>query len=70
MDLGDVESAKANGDKIFTHDNGALVIIDKLSYLFVIGSKVDYHESLLASGFQLVNPNIKRSCSCGSSFSV
>ena len=69
MDLGDIESAKANGDKIFTH-NGALVIIDKLSYLFVIGSKVDYHESLLASGFQLVNPNIKRSCSCGSSFSV
>ena len=43
---------------------------EKLSYLFVIGSKVDYHESLLASGFQLVNPNIKRSCSCGSSFSV
>lgn len=69
MDLGDVESAKENGDKIFTH-NGAIVIIDKLSYLFVIGSKVDYHESLLASGFQLVNPNIKKSCSCGSSFSV
>ena len=70
MDLGDIESAKSNGDKIFMHENGAIVIIDKLSYLFVIGSKVDYHESLLASGFQLVNPNIKRSCSCGSSFSV
>ena len=38
----------------FTHDNGALVIIDKLSYLFVIGS-VDYHESCLHQGFQLVN---------------
>tara|TARA_E500000178_G_C16781119_1_gene643631 strand:- start:149 stop:565 length:417 start_codon:yes stop_codon:yes gene_type:complete len=69
MDLGDVTSAKENGDKIFVH-NDAIVIIDKLSYLFVIGSMVDYHESLLASGFQLVNPNIKRSCSCGSSFSV
>ena len=69
MDLGDVESANKNGDKIFVH-NGAIVIVDKLSYMFVIGSMVDYHESLLASGFQLVNPNIKRSCSCGSSFSV
>ncbi|RAP29305.1 iron-sulfur cluster assembly accessory protein [Candidatus Marinamargulisbacteria bacterium SCGC AG-414-C22] len=69
MDLGDVTSAKANGDKIFVHHD-AIVIVDKLSYMFVIGSMVDYHESLLASGFQLVNPNIKRSCSCGSSFSV
>ena len=69
MDLGSVEEAEKNGDKIFQKD-GAIVIIDKLSYLFVIGSRVDYHESLLASGFQLVNPNIKRSCSCGSSFSI
>lgn len=69
MDLGSVGEAKANGDKIFTH-NGAHVIIEKLSYMFVIGSMVDYQETLLASGFQLVNPNIKRSCSCGSSFAV
>ena len=69
MDLGSVSEAKANGDKIFTH-NGAHVIIEKLSYMFVIGSMVDYQETLLASGFQLVNPNIKRSCSCGSSFAV
>tara|TARA_B100001989_G_C24365101_1_gene376507 strand:+ start:106 stop:522 length:417 start_codon:yes stop_codon:yes gene_type:complete len=69
MDLGSVSEAKKNGDKIFTH-NGAHVIIEKLSYMFVIGSMVDYQETLLASGFQLVNPNIKRSCSCGSSFAV
>ena len=69
MDLGSVSEAKANGDKIFTH-NGAHVIVEKLSYMFVIGSMVDYQETLLASGFQLVNPNIKRSCSCGSSFAV
>ena len=47
MDFGDVTSAKENGDKIFVH-NDAIVIIDKLSYLFVIGSGY-YHESLLAS---------------------
>ena len=69
MDLASIEDAKQNNDKIFTHE-GATVIVEKLSYMFVIGSMVDYQETLLASGFQLVNPNIKRSCSCGSSFSV
>ena len=69
MELGDLKTAKENGDKIFTH-NGAMIIVEKLSYLFVIGSKVDYQQTLLASGFQLVNPNIKRSCSCGSSFAI
>ena len=69
MELGDKLTAINNKDKIFEKD-GAIVIVDKLSYLFVIGSRVDYHQSLLASGFQLINPNIKRSCSCGSSFSI
>ena len=69
MELGSVAEAKEKGDKIFVK-HGATVIVEKLSYLFVVGSQVDYHESLLASGFQLVNPNIKRSCSCGSSFAV
>ena len=69
MELGTIADAQKNGDKIFKK-NGATVIVDKLSYLFVIGSRVDYEQTLLASGFQLVNPNIKKSCSCGSSFSV
>ena len=69
MALGSISEAKEKGDKIF-QKNGATVIVDKLSYLFVIGSQVDYEQTLLASGFQLKNPNIKRSCSCGSSFSV
>ena len=69
MELGDKSTAINNKDKIFEKD-GAIVIVDKLSYLFVIGSRVDYHQTLLASGFQLINPNIKRSCSCGSSFSI
>jgi iron-sulfur cluster assembly protein len=69
MNLANIAESKENGDKIFTK-NGATVIIEKLSYMFVLGSQLDYQESLLASGFQLVNPNIKKSCSCGSSFSV
>lgn len=69
MDLAEIEPCKENGDKIFEH-NGANVIIEKLSYMFVLGSTLDYKESLLASGFELKNPNIKGACSCGSSFSV
>ncbi len=69
MTLASIAEAKQNGDKIFKNE-GAYLIIEKLSYLFVVGSELDYKESLLASGFELVNPNIKRSCSCGSSFSI
>jgi len=69
MSLSSIQEAQNNSDKIFVHD-GASLIIDKLSYLFVIGSELDYKETLLASGFELTNPNVKKSCSCGSSFSV
>ena len=41
MELGSVEDARENGDKIFEH-NGAHVIVEKLSYMFVLGSELDY----------------------------
>ena len=69
MNLALISESKDAGDKTFERD-GAILIIEKLSYLFVTGSELDYKESLLASGFELVNPNIKKSCSCGSSFSI
>ena len=69
MDLGAISEAKDRGDKIFEL-NGATAMVDKLSYLFVIGSELDYVETLLMSGFQIRNPNVKKSCSCGSSFAV
>jgi len=69
MDLAQIQKENTSGDKIF-EKNGAKVIVEKLSYMFVIGSTLDYQESLLASGFQLTNPNVKGACSCGSSFSV
>tara|TARA_A100001015_G_C15032838_1_gene734298 strand:- start:907 stop:1326 length:420 start_codon:yes stop_codon:yes gene_type:complete len=69
ISLSDIESAATNSDKQF-HFNGVTIIIEKLSYMFVIGSQLDYVETLLMSGFQLNNPNIKKQCSCGSSFSI
>ena len=62
-------SEERKGDKIFEHD-GARLYIDRRSYLYVCGTEVDYSESLERSGFDLHNPNVKKSCGCGESFVV
>jgi len=64
----EIDSAKER-DKIFERD-GARLIVDKKSFLYLNGSELDYAEELMASGFKLVNPNAKRSCGCGESFTV
>ncbi|MFN0062367.1 MAG: HesB/IscA family protein [Myxococcaceae bacterium] len=56
-------------DKIFER-NGVRAFVDPKSYLYVMGSELDYEESLMASGFRLRNPNAKTSCGCGESFAV
>lgn len=57
------------GDKIFERD-GAKLLVDRKSFLYLNGTELDYEEELMTSGFNLRNPNVKRSCGCGSSFSV
>lgn len=57
------------GDKIFERD-GARLLVDRKSFLYLNGTELDYEEELMTSGFNLRNPNVKRSCGCGSSFSV
>lgn len=64
----EIDSAKER-DKVFERD-GARLIVDKKSFLYLSGSELDYAEELMASGFRLVNPNVKRSCGCGESFTV
>lgn len=64
----EVDSAKER-DKIFER-GGARLIVDKKSFLYLNGSELDYAEELMSSGFRLVNPNVKRSCGCGESFTV
>jgi iron-sulfur cluster assembly accessory protein len=58
-----------DGDKVFEND-GAKVLVDRKSFLYLNGTEVHYQEGLMESGFQLRNPNIKRSCGCGASFTV
>src|SRR5215467_13800490 len=64
----EIDAAKER-DKVFERD-GAKLIVDKKSFLYLNGSELDYGEELMSSGFRLVNPNAKRSCGCGESFTV
>ena len=58
-----------DGDKVFEQD-GAKLVIDRKSFLYLNGTILDYQDDLMSSGFSLNNPNIKRSCGCGASFVV
>lgn len=46
------------------------VLIDPLSYQYLVGAEVDYEEGLEGSRFLVKNPNASTTCGCGSSFSI
>jgi iron-sulfur cluster assembly accessory protein len=50
--------------------NGVKMLCDQMSLMYLMGTEVDYVESLQGSGFKFNNPNVKSTCGCGSSFSV
>lgn len=50
--------------------HGVAIVVDKKSALYLDGTTVDWHERLDRSGFSFENPNARKSCGCGSSFSV
>lgn len=56
-------------DRIFEFD-GVRVFIDPKSFLYLKGMTLDYEETLMRQGFNFINPNATRSCSCGTSFSA
>jgi iron-sulfur cluster assembly protein len=58
-----------DGDKVF-EDNGVKIIIDKKSFLYLIGTTLDYSGGLNGTGFVFKNPNANRTCGCGESFSL
>jgi len=49
---------------------GVTLYIDPKSYLYLMGTEIDYVNELNQSGFKFVNPNAKRTCGCGESFSI
>lgn len=57
------------GDLIFDQHE-VKVIIDKLSYEFMKGAKLDFIRELGNEYFKITNPNVKSGCGCGNSFSI
>ena len=65
----DFVQESASNDKIFDQD-GVRVLVDPKSYLYVNGLELDYEGGLNGKGFVFHNPNAKKSCGCGNSFST
>jgi iron-sulfur cluster assembly protein len=56
-------------DKVF-EDNQVRIIVDKKSFLYLVGTILEYSGGLNGKGFVFNNPNAQRTCGCGESFSL
>ncbi len=60
----------ANEDDTVMTRNGVQLLIDPMSFQYLVGAEIDYTEGLEGSQFVIKNPNATTTCGCGSSFSV
>ena len=58
-----------DADKVF-EDNDVRILVDKKSFLYLIGTVLEYSGGLNGKGFVFNNPNAQRTCGCGESFSL
>ena len=49
---------------------GINIYVDPKSFLYLMGTEIDFIDELNQTGFKFVNPNAKRTCGCGESFSI
>ena len=63
------DNEEKEGDKAF-EDNGVKVVVDRKSYLYLVGTILDFSGGLNGKGFVFNNPNAGRTCGCGESFSL
>ena len=56
-------------DQVF-EDKGVKIAVDKKSFLYLVGTELDFSGGLNGKGFTFNNPNASRTCGCGESFSV
>jgi iron-sulfur cluster assembly protein len=62
------DSQPRERDRIFQYDD-IRIFVDPKSFVYLSGTTLDWEESLMQRGFVFRNPNAKKSCGCGSSFS-
>lgn len=65
----DFDTELKEDDKKF-EDNGVTVVVDKKSFLYLVGTTLEYSGGLNGKGFVFNNPNASRTCGCGESFSI
>ena len=63
------DDQKTADDRVIARD-GAVVVIDEVSWDYLRGSCVDYVEELIGARFEIANPNAASTCGCGTSFSI
>jgi iron-sulfur cluster assembly protein len=63
------DNKKEENDKVF-EENDVKIIIDKKSFLYLVGTTLEYSGGLNGKGFVFNNPNASRTCGCGESFSL
>lgn len=59
-----------NEDDTVMEKNGVTLLIDPMSFQYLVGAEIDYSEGLQGSQFVIKNPNATSTCGCGSSFSA
>jgi|TARA_B100000787_G_C16056416_1_gene233586 iron-sulfur cluster assembly protein len=63
------DNKKEDSDKVF-EENNVKIIVDKKSFLYLVGTTLEYSGGLNGKGFVFNNPNANRTCGCGESFSL
>ena len=63
------DNKKEEKDKVF-EENNVRIIVDKKSFLYLVGTTLEYSGGLNGKGFVFNNPNANRTCGCGESFSL
>lgn len=59
-----------NEDDTVMQKNGVTLLIDAMSYQYLVGAEIDYTQGVEGEQFVIKNPNATTTCGCGSSFSV
>ncbi len=59
-----------NDDDTTMEKNGVTLLIDPMSFQYLVGAEIDYQEGLEGAQFVIKNPNATSTCGCGSSFSA
>lgn len=65
----DFDNTQQENDKLF-EDNDVKIVVDKKSFLYLVGTTLEYSGGLNGKGFVFNNPNANRTCGCGESFSL